>query len=74
MRTTTRRLLASTFVAAALVPAGSAQADAPQERCEAREDALELQFYEMADRRSYEAASDWWAKRWHAHYTSCVAP
>jgi hypothetical protein len=26
----------------------------------------------MADRRSYEDASDWWSARWQAYHTSCV--
>jgi hypothetical protein len=30
------------------------------------------QFYDMADRRSYEAATDWWYARWHAYFQSCV--
>lgn len=67
-----RRLLAATFIAAALVPAASAQADAPQEQCDARLDRLVAQFYDMADRRGYDEASDWWAARWHAYHTSCV--
>jgi hypothetical protein len=70
--TSTRRLFAATFIAAALVPAGSAHADAPQEQCDARLDRLEAQFYDMADRRGYDTASEWWAARWHAYHTSCV--
>jgi hypothetical protein len=67
-----RRLLAATFVAAALVPAASAQADAPPEQCDVRLDRLVAQFYDMEDRRSYDEASDWWAARWQAYHTSCV--
>ena len=67
-----RRLLAATFLAAALVPAASAQADAPQAQCDDRLDRLVSQFYDMADRRSYEEASEWWAARWQAYHTSCV--
>ena len=33
---------------------------------------LVAQFYDMADRRSYEAATDWWDARWHAYFQSCV--
>jgi hypothetical protein len=74
MRTSSRsrRLLAATFVAAALVPAASAQADGPQEQCDVRLERLVAQFHDMADRRSYEEASDWWAARWQAYHTSCV--
>ena len=48
-----------------------AQADASQD-CDTRLAALEAQFYDMADRRSYEEASEWWQARWHAYHTSCV--
>jgi hypothetical protein len=70
--TRSRRLVAATFIAAALVPAASAQADAPQERCDVRLERLEAQFHDMAERRSYEAASEWWSARWQAYHTSCV--
>jgi hypothetical protein len=67
-----RRLLAATFLAAALVPAGAAQADAPQETCDVRLERLQAQFYAMAERRGYEEATDWWYPRWQAYHTSCV--
>jgi hypothetical protein len=67
-----RRLLAATLLAAALVPAAPAQADAPQEQCDVRLDRLVAQFYDMADRRGYDDASDWWSARWHAYHTSCI--
>ena len=67
-----RRLAATTFIAAALVPVASAQANAPQEQCDVRLDRLEAQFYDMADRRGYEEASEWWQARWAAYHTSCV--
>jgi hypothetical protein len=68
-----RRLaIAGVAVAAALGAAGSAQADPPAEHCDARLDKLIAQFYDQADRRSYEEASDWWQARWHAYYQSCV--
>ena len=70
--TRTRRILAGVFLAAALVPAASAQANAPQDVCDARLDRLEAQFYDMADRRGYEEASEWWQARWQAYHTSCV--
>jgi hypothetical protein len=69
-----RRLLAATFLAAALVPAASAQADAPQEQCDVRLERLEDQFYAMAERRGYEEASEWWSARWQAYHNSCVLP
>ena len=67
-----RRLAATTFIAAALVPVASAQANAPQEQCDVRLDRLEAQFYDMADRRGYDAASEWWTARWAAYHTSCI--
>jgi hypothetical protein len=67
-----RRLLAATFAAAAFVPTASAQADAPQEQCDVRLERLVAQFYDMAERRGYDEASDWWAARWQAYHTSCV--
>jgi hypothetical protein len=70
--TRSRRLFAATFIAAALVPAASAHADASQEQCDVRLDRVEAQFYDMADRRGYDAASEWWAARWQAYHTSCV--
>ena len=68
-----RRLaIAGIAVAAALGTAGSAQAQPSAEHCDVRLDKVEAQFYDMADRRSYEAASDWWQARWHAYFESCV--
>jgi hypothetical protein len=42
--------------------------------CDVRVERLEAQFYDMADRRSYEDATEWWQARWHAVYTSCIQP
>jgi hypothetical protein len=70
-----RRLtVAAAVVAAAIGSASPAQASAgatPAD-CDVRLERLEAQFYEMADRRSYEAASEWWEARWHAYFQSCV--
>ena len=72
---TTRGKLAfaGVLAAAAIGSAAPAQADtsATPADCDARVERLEDQFYAMADRRSYEAAADWWDARWHAVYTSC---
>ena len=62
--------LAGLLAAAALGSAAPAQADAPN--CDSRLQRLEAQFYDMADRRSYEDAADWWQARWHAYFQSCV--
>jgi hypothetical protein len=70
-----RRLaLAGVLAAAAIGSAApaAAHADAPAERCEVRLERLVDQFYDMADRRSYEDAVEWWDERWHAYFQSCV--
>jgi hypothetical protein len=72
--TAPRRLGAALLTAAALAGAAAAPASADETGtvCDSRLDRLEAQFYEMADRRSYEDASDWWSARWQAYHTSCV--
>ena len=74
IRTRSRRALAVAGVAAvaALGSAGAAQAEPSAEHCDTRLDGLEAQFYDMAERRSYEEASDWWQARWQAYHRSCV--
>jgi hypothetical protein len=70
-----RRLAVAAVVAAAAIgSAAPAQAstDATPADCDVRLDRLQAQFYEMADRRGYEAASEWWQARWHAYFESCV--
>ena len=71
-RTRRRLAIAGIAAAAALGAGGTAQAAPSEEHCEARLDQLVAQFYDMADRRSYEAASDWWQARWRAYHESCV--
>ena len=71
-RSRRRIAIAGVVAAAALGSAGSAQAEPSAEHCDARLDKLEAQFYDMADRRSYEAAAEWWGPRWHAYFESCV--
>ncbi|HYI20393.1 MAG TPA: hypothetical protein VD836_16870 [Solirubrobacteraceae bacterium] len=72
--TALRRLGAAVLTAAALAGAAASPASADQSAsvCDTRLDRLEAQFYAMADRRSYEDASDWWSARWAAYHTSCV--
>jgi len=70
-----RRLaVAAAVVAAAIGSASPAQASpgATPADCDVRLERLEAQFYAMADRRSYEAASEWWEARWHAYFQSCI--
>jgi hypothetical protein len=67
-----RRLsLAALVTVAAVSSAAPAQADAG-DVCDVRLDRLEAQFYDMADRRGYEEASDWWQDRWSAYHRSCI--
>ena len=71
--TTARRLGAALLTAAALAGAASSPAAAaPGAVCDTRLDRLEAQFYAMADRHGYDAASEWWNARWAAYHTSCV--
>ena len=63
-------LLATASLAAVAAPA--AQAEPVAGECDVRLERLEAQFYEMADRRGYDAASEWWQARWHAYFQSCV--
>ena len=71
-RTRRRLAIAGIAAAAALGAAGSAQAEPSAEHCDVRLDRLVAQFYDQADRRGYDEASDWWAARWHAYHQSCV--
>jgi hypothetical protein len=64
-----RLALGAVLAVAALGSAAPARADAD---CGTRLEKLEAQFYDMADRRSYETASEWWQARWHAYFQSCV--
>ena len=63
-------ILAAAWLAVAAAPA--AQAEPAGGDCDVRLERLEAQFYEMADRRGYDAASEWWQARWHAYFQSCV--
>jgi hypothetical protein len=70
-----RRLAVAGVLAAAAIASATptaAHADAPAERCDVRLERLVDQFYDQADRRSYEAAVEWWDARWHAYFQSCV--
>ena len=74
IRTRARLALVAILAVASMASAAPARADvdATAADCEARLAKLEAQFYDMADRRSYEAASEWWQARWHAYFRSCV--
>jgi hypothetical protein len=66
-----RRLAVGAMLAVAAI-GSAAPAPASAADCDTRLERLEAQFYEMADRRGYEAASEWWQARWHAYFESCV--
>ena len=67
------RLAVAAAVAAATIGVSApAQADPAAEKCETRLGHLIEQFYDQADRRGYETATEWWQARWHAYYVSCV--
>jgi hypothetical protein len=75
-RTRRRLAVAALFAATALTCAVPAQAstEATPGDCEVRRERLGAQFHEMADRRGYEEASEWWQARWHAYFQSCILP
>ena len=74
LRKRSRLALAGAVATAALASAAPAQAEpaATPADCDVRLERLVDQFYDMADRRSYESASEWWQARWHAYFQSCV--
>ena len=63
-----RFALAALLATAAIGSAAPAQASTG---CDARLDQLEAQFRQIEERRGWEAATEWWQKRWHAYYQSC---
>jgi len=71
-----RKRIASLAVLAAVVAAPSAQADVStaQLNCEERLERIETRFRTIEERRGYEAATEWWYKRWPAYHARCLAP
>ena len=69
-----RLSLAALLAAAAISSAAPAYAstDGTPADCDVRVDRLVAQFYDMADRRTYEEATEWWQARWHAIFESCI--
>ena len=72
LRRRSRAGIAGVLAAAAIGSAAAAPAQAEPVDCETRLERLVDQFYEMADRRGYDAAVEWWGPRWHAYFQSCV--
>ena len=66
-----RVAIAALLAAAAVSVTPPAHASTTAEDCDVRLDRIEAQFREVEERRGYEAATEWWYKRWHAHYQSC---
>ena len=69
-----RKRIASLAVLAAVVAAPSAQADVTTAKlnCEERLERIETRFREIEERRGYEAATEWWHKRWERYHERCV--
>jgi hypothetical protein len=63
-----RFALAALLATAAIGSAAPAQANTD---CDARLDQLEAQFRQIEERRGWEAATEWWEKRWQAYYQHC---
>ena len=57
-----RFALAALLATAAIGSAAPAQATPVD--CETRLERLEARFYEIEEKRGWEAASEWWQKRW----------
>ena len=72
MRTHPRRLLAATFIAAALVPGATAQAAPSQENCDARLERIEDRFRQLEEQRGYDAAVAWWDDSWARYHERCI--
>ena len=65
-----RRFALAALIATAAI-GSAAPAQATPADCETRLERIETQFREIEERRGYEAATEWWHKRWHAYYQSC---
>ena len=66
-----RFALAALLATAAIGSAAPAQASTD---CDARLDQVETQFRQIEEARGWEAAAEWWQKRWYAYYQHCLAP
>lgn len=73
-RTRGRLALAAVLATAAIGGASPAYADVETTRidCDTRLERLETRFREVEERRGYEAATEWWEKRWAAYHKKCV--
>lgn len=75
-RTRRRVALVAVLAAAAVGSAApaQAQADPSPEQCDTRLERLVDRFYEIEERRGYEAATEWWYVRWEKYWERCLAP
>jgi hypothetical protein len=69
-----RKRIATLAILAAAVTAPAAQADVSTAKldCDERLERIEARFYKIADRRGYEAASEWWEQRWERYHERCI--
>jgi hypothetical protein len=63
-------VIATLAVAAALVPAGTAQASPVD--CEGGAEQVEQQFREVEAKKGYDAAVKWWDGAWRKYHDRCV--
>jgi hypothetical protein len=75
-----RAALAGLLATAALGTATAGQAQAQPvtatptaEQCEQRLQDLEARFRVIEAKRGWEAAAEWWQKRWAAYHDACIA-
>jgi hypothetical protein len=70
-----RKRIAFLAALAAIVAAPAAQADVSTTAaldCDERLERLEAQFYNLADHRGYEGATEWWDQRWQVYFRHCI--
>jgi hypothetical protein len=67
-----RFALAALLATAAIGSAAPAQASPAD--CETRLERIEAKFREIEEKRGWEAAAEWWEKRWQRYYERCLAP
>jgi hypothetical protein len=73
MTGTRRRLaLAALLATAAIGSAAPASANVQPLDCDERLERIEDRFRQIEERRGYEAATEWWYKRWEAYHKRCV--
>jgi hypothetical protein len=69
-----RRRVAFAALLAATAIGSAAPAQATPVDCDTRLEKLEARFREIEEQRGYDAATEWWQKRWRVYYERCLAP